>query len=313
MSEQLVSTDPNYGINAAPPSAVGAHPEARMSAAQPGLAWAGDAGAVTLNDLKADPIGAMKQIAASVGRDVSDPKLWLSMAASYFGPKVFNMAAPVVARAAGAAAGAAARGAGAVDLHDVVDMVPLGKNIKAGVTIASKVGTALRNQGAPPVEPVSSGPVVPTPQAVPVGRTAAPPPSVEAPPSGPPPATMGPDGLLVGRPGGNPSMPDQKALNETALVQRQAEYQARQAAETRTPAPPPPPQKFVPTPAEMAEYMRLIKAGKSHAEAGRSIVAQRALGAMTDAERIAAQDARYTRGEVKTPSAETARANREKP
>lgn len=74
-------------------------------------------------------------------------------------------------------------------------------------------------------------------------------------------------------------MPDQRALNEEALARRRAAYQATQAA-TPPPAPVVPPQspaKFVPTPAEMKEYMRLLRTGKTEAEAGRAIVAQRDL------------------------------------
>ena len=37
---------------------------------------------------------------------------------------------------------------------------------------------------------------------------------------------MGPDGKLVGRPGGNPALPDQKALNDAAIAAKRVAYQA---------------------------------------------------------------------------------------
>ncbi len=85
---------------------------------------------------------------------------------------------------------------------------------------------------------------------------------------------MGPDGLLVGRPGGNPALPDQKALNEAALAARREAYQAKLQTAPTTPAAPAKPTLMA---SEAKEYLRLLKAGKSSKEALESIVAQRAL------------------------------------
>lgn len=188
---------------------------------------------------------------------------------------------------------------------------------------------------AVPVEPVASGLVAPAPQAAaPVVPTAsAPQPSAPLPPSAPVPSPgapvpadpsaaamrMGPDGLLVGRPGGNPAMPDQRTLNDAALAIRRQAAQSRLAAGSAPPASSAVPEtaayvKPAPlTKAETVAFWDYIKRGMSGADAMKTIESQRALlqsGMVSDAERIAAQDARYTRGEVKTPSAETARARK---
>lgn len=132
----------------------------------------------------------------------------------------------------------------------------------------------------PAAEPVASAPVVPEPQPVPSARTAAPPPTAESTPSAP-----------------TNSLPDQRALNEEALARRRAEYQARVAAE-----PPSAPTKFVPTPLEMKEYLRLIKAGKTHAEAGQAIVAQRELATRYGLTTPTVDDTKFPKGmRGKTP------------
>lgn len=65
--------------------AVGAHPEAVMRAPT-------TADPVTLGELQDNPVEAMQRIGAILKKDVSDPKLWLSAAAAYFGPKVLTSA-----------------------------------------------------------------------------------------------------------------------------------------------------------------------------------------------------------------------------
>jgi len=83
-------------------SAAGAHPEAKMSASSggKGVAFAGDPDGVTLGDLMHDPVDAMQKIGAAVKRDVTDPKLWASIALGYFGPKAADVVVPAVANAA---------------------------------------------------------------------------------------------------------------------------------------------------------------------------------------------------------------------
>lgn len=82
-----------------PDPATPAHPEAKMSAAAPGLGWA-EKPQVTLGDVLDDPIGAIKQIGANVGKEVTDPKLWGSLLLGYFGPKAYSKVASTVAEAA---------------------------------------------------------------------------------------------------------------------------------------------------------------------------------------------------------------------
>ena len=66
----------------------------------PRLAPPGPDEPVTLAELMANPREAIGRMGGILKKDVSDPKLWLGLAASYFGPKVFSRAAPMVARAA---------------------------------------------------------------------------------------------------------------------------------------------------------------------------------------------------------------------
>lgn len=132
----------------------------------------------------------------------------------------------------------------------------------------------------PAAEPVALHPVAQELPAATTARTAAPPPTAESAPSAP-----------------TNSLPDQRALNEEALARRRAEYQARVAAE-----PPPAPTKFVPTPLEMKEYMRLIKAGKTHAEAGQAIVTQRELATRYGLTTPTVDDTKFPKGmRGKTP------------
>lgn len=81
--------------------------------------------------------------------------------------------------------------------------------------VARGAGRVLQRAGA--FVKGAAPPVAVNPAAVPptIGEAA------EAPAAATPPsASMGPDGLLVGRPGGNPNLPDQKLLNELAIQAR---------------------------------------------------------------------------------------------
>lgn len=107
MAGQLLSTDPTTGrLLSTDPAAsqpIGAHPEARMGAADnsvPGMAWPADPNGVTLQDLRHHPVEAMQQIGANVKQEASDPRTWLALAAGYFGPKAFPLAKPLILRAA---------------------------------------------------------------------------------------------------------------------------------------------------------------------------------------------------------------------
>ena len=88
-------------------------------------------------------------------------------------------------------------------------------------------------------------------------------------------------------------MPDQRALNEAALA-------ARRAAVAPTETTPPGPAKPSLLAAETTEYMRLIRAGKTHAEAMQAIQAQRdlirSMGTPSDADVKAAIAARQYKG-----------------
>lgn len=76
-----------------------------------------------------------------------------------------------------------------------------------------------------------------------------------------------------------PTKSPQQLLNEEALGRRRADYQARVAAEAKAAGL---------LPADAPEYMKLIKAGKSHAEAVKTIQTarqlQQQLGALSPAD-----------------------------
>ena len=143
----------------------------------------------------------------------------------------------------------------------------------------------------PPPAPARAAPAVPSPAVVPA----------------PPPATdmAGQPAITARPPAGNPTLPDQKALNEAAIAQRRAAYQARQAAEGASL-----------TPAETPEYTRLIRAGKSHQDALALIKVQRSIAksmglptadeaAAATAERAAVSKARRTGGNLPPEPAPT--------
>jgi hypothetical protein len=305
---QLVSSDPNYG---APP--VGAHPEARMSAAQPpiaGLAWGTDPNAVTLKDVINDPVTAIKQMGTVMGQEVSDPKLWLGIALSYLGPRAFGIAAPVISKAAGMAA----RGAvtGAASLGDAVSPDVIGAiSPRAGkiVEVAQRMRKAMgpptaSTPAAPSAAPVASAPAAPAPPAVRATPEAAPAPIAASAPSpvgrAPVPATpdepvirKGPDGLLVGRPGGNPNLPDQKALNEAAIAARRG---GQPTGAPSTPPAPTSPQTPKLNAAETTAFLGLLKRGMSGPEALKNILLQRELVDQLGTPSPTANETRFPKG-----------------
>ncbi len=108
---------------------------------------------VTLGELRDNPKAAIQRIGAIVGKDVTDPKLWLTMAASYFGPKVFSMAAPIVGKAA---AGAMRMAPEVVRSGATAAGAYVGG--PAGAVVGRTVGEAVAGRMRPPVPegPVSS-------------------------------------------------------------------------------------------------------------------------------------------------------------
>lgn len=198
--------DPSKPFEAAPPFdpskpfepvAVGAHPEAKMSAAQPGLAWAGEADdqSVTLGDVLHDPVDAIARIGKNVGREVSDPKLWLSLVAGYFGPKAVDAVLPTVASAARATMrGGAAAAKSSPELVGI-----LSPRIGNAMKVARNVGQAVMQGEAPAEAPPVEAPQPPVRQPSPrevtqaareAYRAANPVPS--APPVAPPAETAAP-------------------------------------------------------------------------------------------------------------------------
>lgn len=199
--------------------------------------------AVTLGELVDNPREAMGRIGSILKRDVSDPKVWLTAAALYFGPK----ALPVVSQALrsgvkGAATGAIKGMAAAGDVvsPDVIGMV----SPRAG----RAVEVAQRMRGAMATSPAESA----------SGGT--------APPSGPPPSGATPvsESAPPTAPTPRPKSP-QQILNEEALARRRAEYQARQA---QTPAVLT--EEF--SAAEAQAYRRLREAGMPEATAKQAIL-----------------------------------------
>jgi len=186
MSEpQLVSSDPNWQPVSTDPNwqgdAATTDPHApRMSAARPGSArppvpqfeTANDAAFfraaglkstagidVTIGELRERPIESMQKIGAALKADASDPTVWLNLAAAYFGPKIFNFAKPIVARAVKSASQSAGKVAGAaVDAVDA-DLVSIvsprsGALLKKAQQVkeAFKARATVAEVGAPTVE-----------------------------------------------------------------------------------------------------------------------------------------------------------------
>lgn len=98
MPDQLLSTDPKAGRFLSDDPKAGAMPPPPPPTSHIGPI--ADDEPVTLGDIQADPVNAMRRIGVLVKKDVTNPRLWLGLAAGYFGPKVFGAVAPTVARAA---------------------------------------------------------------------------------------------------------------------------------------------------------------------------------------------------------------------
>lgn len=129
--------------------------------ALPPVASIHDDQAVTLEDLRTHPTESLMKIGVSLKRDASDPRLWLSLAASYFAPKVFNAAAPIVGRAASNTL----KGVGEVATPGMVkDLATLGlgdARVNAGLRIGTRVADAIRTvKGSTPTEPTIAEPPI---------------------------------------------------------------------------------------------------------------------------------------------------------
>lgn len=280
----------------------------KMSAGQPGLAFPGDAEAVTVGDVLADPAGSIAKIGTNLKREFTDPKTWLSLAAAYFAPKALNAVAPVIARAA-AGAGAAVEGPSAAK-----DMLTVfgGERVNAGIRLATRAANALRPPVEAPVAPAAPVPDVPAEApsapyelAIAAAKRAHPPmPRPDVPQEAPVtagPAPGAPEPSAAAEPAARPgnTYPDQKALNEQALAARRAAYQAsQQQAQSAAPdeavvaALP----KLKLTADEMKFFMDQMKRGAKPIDALQSIAQQRALIEQLGLASPAVADVRFPKG-----------------
>jgi len=166
------------------------------------------------------------------------------------------------------AAETATAATGEVPATTALDSVPAGSLTQA--EIGQRLAAVRNGAAVQPAAPRGLPPIV-----------AQVPPEMAAPAAAEPAIRMGPDGLLQGRPGGNPDLPNQRALNEAAMASRRAAMQATQQA--------------------------------AAAQADPSAAFAAKFNLPSEAERMAAQDVRYAQGKVKTPSAETAAATQGQP
>jgi hypothetical protein len=175
MTEQLLSADPSAGLLSTDPAAgrvpvvLGPHPEARLGAPSAGAP-------VTLGDLIDNPVGSFQQIGRILGRDATDPKLWMTLALQYFGPKVLPYVGPAIGGALRAGGRGAIRGTAAVgDLvaPDVIGVVS--PRLGRAVDVAQRLRTGLTPVTPPPPTPLSEvvSPRPAAPAAEPVAGSAA--------------------------------------------------------------------------------------------------------------------------------------------
>lgn len=283
MGEQLVSTDPNWGNPPAPP---------HMSAAVPGTAFPGDPNAmrVTYDDMIRDPKGSIQKIGQIVKRDVSDPRLWLGLAASYFGPKVFSAVAPTVARAASSTMSTAGELATPEMAKDLGITALGGSRVEAGLRIADRVRSAFG--GGAKEAPAAPSPAAP---AVDISDVSAAARAARA-------ARFGSEPAPQPAPAAAPPTTGARTLNDAMAEAIAARRPTSPAGTSAAPAPPAPPpasaQTTVPPPAaapaapllkaaaalkqagysepEVAQAVKWLQQGKSSAEVVKRIEAARA-------------------------------------
>lgn len=251
MAEQLLSADPQAGrlLSADPAAGIAAAPpnNARMHAPT-----ATDP--VTLGDVMDNPAAAFQRIGASLKRDATDPHLWLSLAASYFGPKVVPFAAKAI--------GAGLKGAKAVGgVLEPGDLGIVSPRVGKAIDLAGRVRGALRPGEAAPSDVSPPG----VDRYMPNVSGAEPPPPMTPPPAA---AAAAP-------------IPPSAARTEFSAAQaaRQATAEPIVAASG----------KMKLTAAEMKEFSRLVARGMSLPEAAAKVQAMRELasklgGTMTPAE-----------------------------
>jgi hypothetical protein len=276
--------------------AVGAHPEAVMRAPT-------TADPVTLGEVIDNPQEAIGRIGAILKRDVTDPKLWVSAAVAYFGPKVLT-SRPVL---------------NAVHTASRVRMSP-GVSMKAGasgLTLKPTFGFHLKPDAtaapAPAAPSVPSAPVEPMPVQPGPAR---PPIQVQEPPVAAPAAAVEPPSGM--------NTPTQPPSIAGLIQRREAEVRSGALAGGTPPAVPIPQgvamkaaveafkaAKVMPQPAEVSWVTYYIQQGATPEAAVSKVVAMRpaqpanpaaalaqGLGTPTDAEVaqvVAAKNARTTR------------------
>lgn len=288
MSEpQLVSADPHYGI--APKASTPPPNTPKMGAAIPGTAFAGsaeepDTRGVTFEDLVSNPGESMMRIGASLQRDLSDPKTWLQAGLMYFGPKVFNKAAPVIARATASATntptavpsapaqpGVLSRVASVIEPGDIGVVSP---RLGRAVDLAQRVRGAVK--GVPTAAPAEA-PVAAAPP--PSGESPAPTPQPSVSPTPASPVAMSPQriqnelGLAARRAGLKLSEPDYQRAAEL-VTQGQSPTDAVKAVAAPDPAVKP---KL--SGAEFQAAQMLVQKGMAPDDAVRTVIGQRAFAA----------------------------------
>lgn len=199
---------------------------------------------------------------ASVGASVGHPYIGMALGTKYGGPVVRSVAEGVEGLTGG-------RKAVSKLTKAMTDLEFARQEVEAG-RLSPAVLKALERQAEKAAQKPTAG-IKPSPQTAPTAPpTAAEVPAVAA---AEPVIRMGPDGKLVGRPGGNPDLPDQRALNEAAIAQRRAGQVQQVAPAIETPTPTEP--KLTLTAEEARIGMQLLKAGKTADEALAHILALR--------------------------------------
>lgn len=266
MPDQLLSTDPKAGRFLSDDPKAGTMPPPAPTAHIGPIA---DDEPVTLGDIQADPVNAMRRIGVLVKKDVTNPRLWLGLAAGYFGPKVFGAVAPTVARAAARV------------------------EVNPGALLDFKVNQPLQVLRSVRIKPAET----PTPETTIPGferyganvsgtpPVTAPPPAEAPPASAPVPAASVTPSAAPSAPAPTPAMTP--ALSLTADEQMALDGLLRQGypreavlariAEQRQEAPAAPTTKANLKADETKEYMRLRNKGQSHQQAMEVIDGQRAL------------------------------------
>lgn len=121
---------------------------------------------VTLGDLKEDPIGSMQRIGSLLKKDATDPKLWMGLAASYFGSKALPFVMPAIARSMSSVGRGVKAVGGVLEPGDIGIVSP---RLGRAADLAGRVRGAMQ----PPASPVPTAQPVapPAPVESPLGLT----------------------------------------------------------------------------------------------------------------------------------------------